>query len=97
VKFPRFADIWVSIPVKQREGTNMEDTRKKYGREFKIQAVRMLEEDRKSGQEIEKELESGQAERRTRPLRLKVGRAIDAFRSNGTPRDGELSRRCARK
>ena len=37
----------------------MSDTRKKYSREFKEQAVRMLEEGRKSGHEIEAELSIG--------------------------------------
>ena len=37
----------------------MADTRKKYSREFKIQAVRLLKDGEKSGQQIEKELGIG--------------------------------------
>jgi transposase len=68
----------------------MADTRKKYSREFKIQAVRLLEDGEKSRQQIEKELGigAGQVHRWRRELEAEGERA---FPGNGNPRDEELA------
>jgi transposase len=71
----------------------MADTRKKYGREFKEQAVRMLEEGRKSGHEIEAELGigTGQVYRWRKALEAEGQEGINAFPGNGRARDEELA------
>ena len=68
----------------------MGDTRKKYSREFKLEAVRMLEEGEKTGHEIEAELGigAGQVYRWRRELQADGQRA---FPGNGKPRDEELA------
>ena len=69
----------------------MADTRKKYSKEFKIQAVRMLEEGEKSGHEIEVELGigAGQVYRWRKQLQAD---GEQAFPGNGKARDEELAR-----
>jgi len=70
---------------------DMADKRKKYTKEFKLEAVRMLEAGEKSGHEIEKDLGigSGQVYRWRKELEAAGERA---FPGNGTPRDEELVR-----
>lgn len=68
----------------------MADTRKKYSREFKIQAVRLLEDGEKSGQHIEKELGIGAGQVRRWPRELEA-EGERAFPGNGNPRDEELA------
>ena len=71
----------------------MADTRKKYSREFKEQAVRMLEEGRKSGHEIEAELGigTGQVYRWRKALEAERQEGINAFPGNGRAGDEELA------
>ena len=71
----------------------MSNTRKKYSREFKEQAVRMLEEGRKSGHEIEAELGigTGQVYRWRNALEAERQEGINAFPGNGRARDEELA------
>ena len=70
---------------------DMGDNRKKYTKEFKLEAVRMLEAGEKGGREIEKDLGigSGQVYRWRKELEAAGERA---FPGNGTPRDEELVR-----
>ena len=72
----------------------MAESRKKYSREFKGQAVRMLEEGEKRGHEIGKELgiASGQVYRWRRALEPEGREGIVAVLGNGNPRDEELAR-----
>ena len=66
-------------------------TRKKYSKEFKLEAVSMLEAGDRSGKQIEKDLciGSGQVYKWRRELEDSGERA---FPGNGTPRDEELVR-----
>ena len=68
----------------------MADTRKKYTKEFKLEAVRMLEGGTKTAREIEQDLEigSGQVYRWKKLFVEDGGRA---FPGNGKPRDAELA------
>jgi transposase len=67
--------------------------RKKYTREFKVQAVQLLETSGKNGHEIEKDLGigSGQVYRWRKQLAAEGG-GIRAFPGTGNPRDEELAR-----
>ena len=67
--------------------------RKRYTREFKVQAVRLLETSGKNGHEIEKDLGigSGQVYRWRKQLAAEGG-GIRAFPGTGNPRDEELAR-----
>lgn len=66
-------------------------TRKKYTKEFKLEAVRLLEAGERSGKQIEKDLEigSGQVYKWRQEFAASGERA---FPGNGTPRDEELVR-----
>jgi len=68
----------------------MSETRKKYTKEFKLQAVQMLESGVKPGHEIERDLGigSGQIYRWRKQLSADGDRA---FPGNGKPRDVELA------
>jgi len=70
---------------------DMGDKRKRYTREFKLEAVRMLEAWEKNGKQIEKDLGigSGQVYKWRKELEASGERA---FPGNGTPRDEELVR-----
>lgn len=70
---------------------DMGDKRKRYTKEFKLEAVRMLEAGDRTGQQVEKELGigSGQVYKWRRELAASGGRA---FPGNGSPRDEELAR-----
>ena len=65
--------------------------RKRYSKEFKLEAVRMLEAGERTGQQIERDLGigSGQVYKWRRELASSGERA---FPGNGTPRDEELAR-----
>jgi transposase len=67
--------------------------RKKYTREFKVEAVRLLETSGRNGHEIEKDLGigSGQVYRWRKQLAAEGG-GIRAFPGTGKPRDEELAR-----
>jgi transposase len=67
--------------------------RKRYTREFKVEAVRLLETSGKNGHEIEKDLGigSGQVYRWRKQLATE-GEGIRAFPGTGKPRDEELAR-----
>jgi transposase len=72
----------------------MAEKRKVYTREFKVEAVRLLETSGKSGHDIEKDLGigAGQIYRwRTQLAQESGGTGIRAFPGNGKPRDEELS------
>jgi transposase len=66
-------------------------SRKRYSKEFKLEAVRMLEAGEKTGQQIESDLGigSGQVYKWRKELAASGQRA---FPGNGTPRDEELVR-----
>ena len=66
-------------------------TRKRYSKEFKLEAVRMLEAGNRSGQQIEDDLGigSGQVYKWRKELAASGQRA---FPGNGTARDEELVR-----
>jgi transposase-like protein len=68
----------------------MSDTRKKYTKEFKLDAVRLLEAGTKAGHEIERDLGigSGQIYRWRKQLAVDGERA---FPGNGKSRDEELA------
>ena len=70
---------------------DMGDKRTKYTKEFKLEAVRMLEAGEKNGRQIERDLGigSGQVYRWRKELQAAGERA---FPGNGTPRDEELVR-----
>jgi len=70
---------------------DMGDKRKKYTKEFKLEAVRMVEAGEKNGHQIEKDLGigSGQVYRWRKEFEAAGERA---FPGNGTPRDEELVR-----
>ena len=66
-------------------------TRKKYSKEFKLEAVRMLEAGDRSGKQIEKDLGIGSGQ--VYKWRKELGASGErAFPGNGTPRDEELVR-----
>ena len=69
----------------------MEETRRKYTREFKIEAVRLLENSDKSGREIEQDLGIGRG-MIYRWRREFSEENIRAFPGHGNPRDEELYR-----
>ena len=70
----------------------MSESRRQYTREFKIEAVRMLNSGR-SGREIEDELGIGKGVvYRWRRQLEEEGDGIRAFPGNGNPRDEELAR-----
>lgn len=67
--------------------------RRKYTREFKEEAVAMLESSGKSGREIEEDLGVGRGMiYRWRTQLRGEGNGILAFPGNGKPRDEELAR-----
>ena len=68
----------------------MGDTRKKYSEEFKLEAVRLLEQGLKGGAEIERDLgiAKGQIYRWRRHLHQE---GLRAFPGNGNARDQELA------
>jgi len=70
---------------------DMGEKRKRYTKEFKLEAVRMLEAGDRSGQQIEQDLGigSGQVYKWRKELSASGQRA---FPGNGTPRDEELTR-----
>jgi transposase len=71
----------------------MAEKRKMYTREFKVQAVGMLERGEKSGQEIEADLGIGSGlVYRWRKQLAAEGNGIRAFPGTGNPRDEELLR-----
>lgn len=67
--------------------------RRKYTREFKVEAVQLLETSGRNGHEIEKDLGigSGQVYRWRKQLAAEGG-GIRAFPGTGKPRDEELAR-----
>jgi transposase len=69
----------------------MGETRRTYTREFKLEAVRLLETSGKNGHQIEKELGigSGQIYRWRAALKAE---GEQAFPGQGVPRDEELAR-----
>ena len=68
----------------------MADTRKKYSKEFKLEAVQMLQEGTKTGREIEKDLGIGSGQvYRWKKLFAEDG--ARAFPGNGKPREAELA------
>jgi len=70
----------------------MAETRKRYTPEFKVRAVKMLE-DGKSGHEIEKDLGIGSGlVYRWRQQLSQEGNGVRAFPGNGKARDEELDR-----
>ena len=72
----------------------MAEKRKDYTREFKIEAVRLLNTSGKSGHEIEADLGigSGSIYRWRKQLEAESTEGIRAFPGNGRPRDEELFR-----
>ncbi len=70
----------------------MAEKRRKYTREFKIEAVRLLETDGKSGHELEDDLgiSSGQVYRWRKQLAEENG-SLRAFPGTGEARDEELA------
>ena len=71
----------------------MSERRKTYTREFKIEAVRLLESSGKSGREIEDDLGIGRGQiyRWRKELSGEDGK-VRAFPGTGNPRDEELAR-----
>ena len=71
----------------------MAEKRRTYTREFKIEAVRLLERGEKSGREIEEDLgvPKGQIYKWRKQLGGE-GAGIRAFPGTGNPRDEELAR-----
>ena len=72
-------------------GDEVKGNRKRYSKEFKLEAVRMLEAGDRTGQQIEVDLGigSGQVYKWRKEL---VASGQRAFPGNGTPRDEELVR-----
>ena len=72
-------------------GDEVKGNRKRYSKEFKLEAVRMLEAGDRTGQQIEHDLGigSGQLYKWRKELAASGERA---FPGNGTPRDEELAR-----
>jgi transposase len=70
------------------------DERKKYSREFKVEAVRLLNTSGKSGHEIEADLGigSGSIYRWRKQLEAEGIQGLRAFPGHGRPRDEELAR-----
>jgi len=70
------------------------EERKKYTREFKVEAMRLLNTSGKSGHEIEADLGigSGSIYRWRRQLEDEGTQGLRAFPGNGRPRDEELTR-----
>ena len=69
----------------------IKDTRKRYSKEFKLEAVRLLEAGDRTAQQIEQDLGigGGQVGKWRRELAASGQRA---FSGNGIPRDEELAR-----
>lgn len=70
----------------------MGETRRKYTKEFKIDAVRLLEQGIKSGSEIERDLGIGKGQIYRWRAQLNATDGTRAFPGNGNPRDEELAR-----
>jgi transposase len=71
----------------------MAERRKMYTREFKVEAVRLLETSGKNGHEIERDLGIGSSQiYRWRKQLAEEGNGIRAFSGTGKPRDEELVR-----
>lgn len=72
----------------------MAETRRNYSREFKEDAVRLLESGTKTGREISDDLgiSQGAIYRWRRQLQEEHAAGIRAFPGNGNPRDEELAR-----
>ena len=72
----------------------MEEKRSKYTREFKVEAVRLLNSSGKTGHEIEVDLGIGNGSiyRWRKQLEAEGSEGIRAFPGNGRPRDEELFR-----
>lgn len=72
----------------------MAETRRDYSREFKEDAVRLLESGTKTGREIEEDLGIGRGliYRWRKQLREEHEAGIRAFPGHGNPRDEELVR-----
>ena len=68
--------------------------RKKYTREFKVEAVRLLNTSGKSGHEIEADLGigTGMIYKWRRQLEAEASEGLRAFPGNGNPRDEELAK-----
>lgn len=86
-------DMELSSLIEQGKEKGMADTRKKYTREFKVEAVKMLESGEKTGHQIEAELDigSGQVYRWRKEFEAESNGNIRAFPGNGKPRDEELA------
>jgi transposase len=72
----------------------MAEKRRKYTREFKVEAVRLLDSSGKNGHEIEKDLGIGSGliyRWRTQLAEEAAGSGIRTFPGNGKPRDEELA------
>lgn len=69
----------------------MAETRRKYDKEFKMEAVRLLEQGIKSGPEIERDLGVGRGQIYRWRAQLHAD-GTRAFPGNGNPRDEELAR-----
>jgi transposase len=69
----------------------MGETRKIYDRQFKIDAVKLLEQGMKSGTEIERDLGIGKGQIYRWRSQLQT-EGTKAFPGNGKPRDEELAR-----
>jgi len=72
----------------------MAENRRKYTREYKVQAVGMLERGEKTGQQIEEDLGIGKGliyRWRAQLAQEGSGAGIRAFPGNGKPRDEELA------
>ena len=72
----------------------MGESRRKYSREFKEDAVRLLENGTKTGYQIEEDLGIGRGliYRWRREMRQQAEQGVRAFPGNGNPRDQELAR-----
>jgi transposase-like protein len=79
--------------VGERKEFTMAEERKRYTREFKIEAVRLLESSGKNGRAVEEELGigSGQIYRWRKQLEAE-GKGAQAFPGTGRPRDEEMAR-----
>ena len=69
----------------------MGETRRKYGKEFKIEAVRLLEQGIKSGPEIERDLGIGRGQIYRWRGQLQA-EGMRVFPGSGNPGDEELAR-----
>ena len=74
------------------EGDQMSETRRKYTKEFKMEAVGLLEQGIKSGPEIERDLGVGRGQIYRWRAQLNATDGTRAFPGNGNPRDEELAR-----